>query len=103
MASLYITEYESGAFVGAGKLVPVGLEPALATQKVTFTGTAGNSSALNARTRFVRLHADSIMSFKVSVAGTAATTNDPRVALGATEYFGVQPGISLIISAIVNT
>lgn len=103
MASLYITEYENIAYVGDGRGVPVGLEPALATQKVSFTGTPGQSAAFNARTRFVRLHADGIMSIAFGTNPTAAVT-DPRVAASTTEFFGVSNAAQgLKVSAITNT
>jgi hypothetical protein len=102
MSNLYITEYAEQARDEQGQHILAGKEPAIATQKVAFTGTAGTSAAFNALTTFVRIHADGIASVKFGTAPTA-TTSDPRIGSGVTEFFGVQAGASLKVSAITNT
>ena len=57
MAKLSITEYDVLPDDGRGRLLPLGGEPALADQEVTFT-TATQSSAFNGKTKFIRLVAD---------------------------------------------
>lgn len=101
MAKLYVTEYEHMVELAGGRL-PVGKEPAVATQAVTYTGTAAASAAFNIRTKFVRIHTDGICSI---VFGTApvADLNSARMAAGQTEYFGVPGENSYKVSAIVNT
>ena len=95
MASLYVTEY---ATLGAGQVVAE--SPPVAIQKVSYTGTAGTSSAFNARTRYIRVHTDGICSFAIGTSITA-TTSYPRMAADQTEYFAVTPGHT--ISAITNS
>jgi hypothetical protein len=104
MTKAYVTEYVD-VMQQQGGMVPIGVEPALATQVVDYTAAHAESTALNTRTRFVRVHVDSISSNKFSLAGTAATTSDKRMAAGATEYFGVgdNHAAGLIISFITNT
>lgn len=100
MSVLYIEEFTT-ALVQNGGVVAVGQEPAVAVQAVTFTGTAGTSSAFNAATKIVRLHTDGICSYRFSTAGTAATTSYPRMVAGQTEYFAVLPADK--VSAVTNT
>ena len=57
MAKLSITEYDVLPDDGRGRLLPLGGEPALADQEVTFT-TATQSAAFNAKAKFIRLIAD---------------------------------------------
>ena len=105
MASLYITEYASQAKGQSGDWVNAGEDPPIAEQKITFTGTAGQSANLNAKTRFVRIHVDGIAAV-LSGANPTATVASRRMVAGQTEYFGVNPvsvAAGLKYSAITNT
>lgn len=107
MAFLYITEYARQAKDTNGLLVPAGEEPALAYQKIANDGASVASAALNAKTRFVRLHSDSICSIKVAAVPVAVTTEN-RLAAGSTEFFGVNSDdvkstAGLKIAAVLNT
>ncbi len=98
MSTAYIEEFiELGHNIGTS--APVGLEPAIATQTVSFTGTHGESSALNGRTKFVRVHVDGIACYLFGTAPTA-TTSHPRMAANQTEYFAVPAGNALKISFV---
>lgn len=101
MARLYVTEYEHMIELAGGRL-PVGKEPAVASQAFTFTGTAAASAAFQSRTKFIRVHTDAICSI---VFGTApvATGDSMRLAAGQTEYFGIPGEASYKVSAITNT
>jgi hypothetical protein len=99
MATLYIREYPDFP-VSQGSKLPAPPEPAVAKQTVSFTGTAGQSSAFNAKTKCIGITADSIFAYEVGSDPTAVTT-DFRVLSGTILYLGVQPGQK--ISAIVNT
>lgn len=101
MGILYITEYADEGKDQNGNLAPVAMLPPLAQQAITFT-TSTQSAVLNAQTRLVRLHTDSICSFRAAVNPTAVTT-DARMAAGQTEYFAVPPGSTLKIAAVSNT
>lgn len=106
MSNLYIEEFSHLAQDGNGMPIAAGRQPALAVQKVSFTGTAGVSSALNAATRFVRLHADGIMSYKFATDPSGVATTDPRQAASVTEYFALDPSLvggGLKVGAITNT
>lgn len=106
MTKAYISEYARGTLDGR-TFIPSAEEPALATQVVDYTAGVAASATLNVKTRFVRVHVDSIASYKFGTAPVAATT-DARMAANATEYFGVpnsplETGSGLKISFITNT
>ena len=98
MASLYITEFASfgGSDLGHQQVAAM---PPVAEQKLTI-GSEVDSAALNAQTKFVRLHCDAICSIKIGASVNAAVTN-MRLPADTIEYFGVQPG--QFISVIANT
>lgn len=99
MPKLYITEFANLGFI-SGRAVQAPAEPPIAEQAVTFS-TATSSAAFNENTRFVRLQADGICSIKFGPSPQTATTNNKRMAAGATEFFGVTPGH--IVSVVNNT
>lgn len=90
MAVLYIQEYAEQARDGNARTVPAGQEPPLASQTVAIGGASVQSSAFNAKTKFVRLHTDVICSVEFGTNPTA-TTAKARMAAGSTEFFGVLP------------
>ena len=98
MAKAYISEYDVMPILD-GRVVPTGMEPAVAEQVVTFTTTT-QSAAFNARTKFIRVHADAICSYEFG-ANPTATTSTPRMAASSTEFFGVVPGQK--VAFVVNT
>jgi hypothetical protein len=100
MATAYIEEYAQLMRDSTGEMGYVPVQPSIATQTVTYTGTAGQSAAFSSKTRMVRIHADGICSYLFG-ANPTATTAKPRMAASTTEYFGVQPGDK--VSFIVNT
>lgn len=93
MATLQITEYDKLAVDSGGHSVPVGLEKSLAVQNVTYS-TATSSSALNERTRIVRLIAD--VDAHVNFGGTA-TVSSTRLEANVAEYFGVHGGETISV------
>lgn len=97
MANLYISEFAVLATAQSGT-AQAAAQPAIATQKVDFSGGVASSAEFNSQTRFVRLQTDAICSVRF---GGTATTSYPRMAADQTEYYGVQPGSTL--SVISNT
>lgn len=95
-ATCKIEEFRALAQDSNGNWIPVALEPRVTSQSVTYT-TSAQSAALNSATRFVRIVCDAKAHYRFSTAGTNATANDPYLAVDAAEYFGVQPGQSLIV------
>lgn len=106
MAKVYISEYARGALGSRGTIYSAE-EPPVATQVLDPAGTH-LSAVFNKETRFIRVHTDSIISYKIGTAPTAATT-DARMAANQTEYFGVPPAAAgaanegYKIDVIVNT
>lgn len=105
MSKLYISEYARvcQASGPANAIVQAPEEPPVATQVVDFTSGAAQSAAFNAKTRFVRLHADAVCSVRFGAAPTA-TASDPRLAAGQAELRGIPAdGTASKVSAIANT
>jgi len=88
MATLNITEYANMAVDFRNNIVPVGEEPALGRQTVTYT-TSTQSDDLHPKTRFVRVisDADGYLVFGVSPTAVASST---RIEADVAEYFGVE-------------
>lgn len=99
MAVLYITEHPYPVVYQGLSAMAVSLPP-LAEQTVAIGGTSAQSAAFNAKTRIIGVHTDAICSISVDEDPTA-TTDNRRMAAGATEYFEVQPGHK--IAVIENT
>src|SRR5258708_28691132 len=100
MATMYVSEYaDVGRSIG---IVPVGAEPST-DQIVTYTATAGSSTAFSPTTQMVRVHVDGIASVKFGTAPTAVANTNKRMTAGQTEYFMVPPGQSYKISAVTST
>ena len=57
MASLYITEFQASGNSESGAQLQVGMQPAVAMQKLSFT-TSTQSAEFDDRTLFIRLHTD---------------------------------------------
>lgn len=100
MSTLYISEYSDIAH--SPGVVAVGQEPAT-DQVVTFTGTAGASSAFQKNTTIVRIHTDGICSIKFGTAPTAVANTNKRLIAGQTEYFAVPYNSAYKVSAVTST
>ncbi len=96
MADVTISEYSHLARDAAGNVLPAGLEPALAEQKVTIAGTSAQSAAFNANTTFVRVYAEGACSIAFGTNPTADTTLK-QMAAGQSEFFGVVGGHKLAV------
>jgi hypothetical protein len=80
--------------------------PALATQGVANAGATTQSTAFNAKTRFVRLHTDTICCYEIGTNPTAVAIGagmTSRLAAGQTEYIAVPVGASFKVAAILST
>lgn len=88
MSLLYVTEYQT-VYNG----VPV--EPAIAEQKITISGTSAQSAAFNALTTAVRLHVDGITGIKFGVDPTATTALSGRMAAGDTLFLMTSGGMKV--------
>lgn len=98
MARLSIREYEQISAVARG-IVPVGEEPAIASQSLTISGSSGASAAFQQRTRFVRVHTDINCSLDWGTAPVAVAGSCDMVA-GQTEYFGVVNASNIKVAVV---
>lgn len=100
MAKVFISEYARAPLGINGQLLAAGEEPALAVQVVAIGGSSVQSSAFNAKTKFIRVHTDAVCSIDIG-SNPTATANTARLAANSTEYFGVYPAHK--IAVITNT
>ena len=94
MTILDVREYSILATDQNARQLAAGKEPAIASQQVTFTVSSVPSNAFNESTRFVRVHANGTCRIEFGSNPTASGTS-MRMAAGATEYFGVTPGMKV--------
>lgn len=94
MADIYITEYALLARDWNNFHIAAGAEPNLAEQKVSNPAVSTQSSAFNARTRFIMVHAQAAAHIAIGANPTAATTGH-RLAAGETRFYGVTGGHKL--------
>jgi hypothetical protein len=102
MAVLYITEFAAQSRDARGAQMRVPDEPPAAEQTVAISAGSLQSSALNALTKFVRVHADAICSIAIGTNPTATATTR-RLAAGSSEYFGVPLNGGFKVAVITNT
>ena len=96
-----ITEYATLARDNLGNTIAAGVEPSAVVQQITASGVSAACGAdFNENTRFVRVHTDVAVRIAFGKTPTAAATSQ-RMAAGATEYFGVTPGVRM--AAITTT
>jgi hypothetical protein len=101
MSTLTIIEGQ-GVGKGFGNEQQAMLLPFITIQRVTFTGTQGNSAALNSNTSLVRLYADaacSVLASTISSASVGSTTGILMVA-SSLEYFSVPAGGTIYFSVV---
>ena len=105
MALLYVSEFAELEIGPAGRVGQIPMPP-VAEQTVAIGVGSVASNAFNAKTRFVRLHADAICAVKFGTAPTAivaGATGTARMVAGQTEYFGVPLGQSYKVATIAST
>lgn len=101
MATMYVSEFSDVGHIGG--TVPSGSEPST-DQVVTYTGTAGVSTAFKPSTKLVRIHVDGIASILFGTAPTAVANTNKRLTAGQTEYFVIPPLTTpLKVSAVTST
>lgn len=95
MAFLYITEYAEVHLGLGGRQGQMPIEPPVAEQAISNTGGSTQSAAFNAKTRFVRIHTDTVCAVEFGTNPTAVpagASGTGRMAAGQTEYRGVPAG-----------
>jgi len=106
MAFLYITEFAEMEIGWGGRQGQIAQQPPLAEQAIVNTGGNVQSNAFNVKTRFVRLHADTICAIEFGTNPTAiaaGATGTARMIVGQTEYYGVPQGQNFKVAVILTT
>lgn len=93
---LWVIEYDKLAVATDGKTVPAGREPALAKQRVDFTGVTGTgtelSSKFNANTRYVEVVCDTDCQVEFGKSGVVQTGNTSKPVFANDRLFvGIDP------------
>lgn len=100
MSTMYIREYADTGLL-TGNTLPQ--EPGVDQTPVTFTATAGTSTAFKNNTRLVSVHVDGIASILFGTAPTAVANTNLRMTAGQTSNFLVPIGTALKVSAVTST
>lgn len=88
MAIINITQYERMAVDSRGNSVPVGENPPISTQALTYT-VAAESVVFDKKCKFIRLLSNENAYFLVSDDSTAATVSSQKIESNVAEYFGI--------------
>ncbi|GAA4108779.1 hypothetical protein ACFFTN_01385 [Aminobacter aganoensis] len=99
MADIYITEYATLARDGHNYLIAAGKEPSVAEQQIANPATSTQSSAFNAQTAFIMVHASAAAHVAVG-ANPTAVNNRHRLGAGETRFYGVPQGAGYKLAAI---
>lgn len=92
MATMTIQEYDELAQDSNGQPIPAGVEPAIASQVVSFTSSS-QSALLNKRTRFVLITVSAAARIQVGANPTAATASSGlRLPTDGSIFIGVRLG-----------
>jgi hypothetical protein len=96
---LYISEFTGGPPLGS----QVPSHPPITRQVVAIGGASTPSQAFNEATKLIRIHTDTICSFRIDIPGVTpvALVTDDRMVAGQTEFANVLPGAK--IAVIANT
>lgn len=98
MSILYVTEFaDVGRSFGMYQIAAL---PVNTDQYVSFTGTAGQSAALQNNTRVIRVSVDGIANVAFGTNPTAVAGQNARFSAGQTEYFFPPQGKSFKVSAV---
>jgi hypothetical protein len=95
MATLYIQEYLEVASDSKGSIVQAGKEPAITSQKVTFSSTHGESATFNMNTNFIRIFSDTACYIKFGDTPIAVTATGIPLAANTAEFFAVHKNIKV--------
>lgn len=87
--AFHIAEYANLASDAKGNVIPAPQAPAVAYQTVAIDAASAQSSALNARTRFLRLAATADCHYLIGGSNPSATTSHSFLPAGGVEFIGV--------------
>jgi hypothetical protein len=98
---LYLTEYRDLARDTNNRDIAVAMEPSVAEQALTVSGSSSQSAAFNAQTSYVMVHAQEAACLAWGTNPTA-TTSKQRIGANETRFVGVPMGKSFKVAAITS-
>jgi hypothetical protein len=98
---LFITEYRDLARDTGSNFIAAGMEPSVAEQSLTLSGTSAPSAAFNEQTSFVMIHAQEACCLRWGTAPVALVSVQ-RMAAGETRFVGVPAGKGFKVAAILG-
>lgn len=88
-----LREYDKLALDANGNPIPVGLEPAVATQTKTTSGSSQNLNAFNEKTRYILIGVDTArVNWVIAASPTAVVGGAGRLASDEHMFFGIESG-----------
>ncbi len=102
MSIFSVREYARLAKDSNGHGIPVGEEPAIATQVITTSGVSQNLSAFQESTRFILIGCDGICNWAIGTAPTAAVGAAGRLAADEHLFLGVAGLKAPLKIAVIN-
>lgn len=85
---IYITEYYKMGEDSHGTGVSAGLEPNVAEQQLTISGTSAQAAVFNASTSFIMVHTTEACCIQIAINPTAVN-NRHRLAAGETRFYAL--------------
>ena len=99
---LFLTEYRDLARDTGHNHIASGMEPSIAEQALTVSGSSTQSAAFNAQTSFVMVHAQEATCLAWGTNPTATAVKQ-RMAAGETRFVGIPLGKSFKVACILGT
>jgi len=99
--ALFITEYSNLARDTGSNFIAAGMEPSVAEQALTLSGTSQQSAIFSPQTSFVMLHAQEAACLAWGT-NPAANTLKQRIAAGETRFVGVPGGQGFRLAACLG-
>jgi hypothetical protein len=106
MAFLNVTEYAEIAIGPAGRVGQMPVSPKIASYGVANAGASTQGPVVNAKTRVLRLQADTVCCYEVDINPTAVAIGagmSNRLAVGQIEYVTVPQGAGYRVAAVLST
>lgn len=97
-----LREYDRLAKDANGHGIPVGLEPAVATQVITTSGVSQDLAAFQESTRFILIGCDGICNWAIDANPTAVAGGAGRLAADEHLFFGVAGLKTPFVLAVID-
>ncbi len=102
MSIFTLREYDALAKDANGHGIPVGLEPAIATQTLNTSGASQSLTAFQTRTRFILIGCDGIVNWNIGDSPVALVGGAGRLAADEHIFFGVAGLKTPLVLAVID-